>query len=95
MIWYVLIALAAYIIGVAHGAFAHLLLRKVNSIYAAYRDRIETPAGVVKLSRRRVTRNQEPIDLTANDQSGAVMRPSPEKAALQNLRAREERAKYL
>lgn len=92
--WAAVLAVQTLIIGVALGWYARTIHNKLLAMYAAYKDRIETPSGVVRpIVTRGQTRgmHQEPIDLTAKNEPGITMRPSPSEITAQNMREREKR----
>jgi hypothetical protein len=68
--------LLGVVIGLLVGWKARDIHAKLDSVYGLWRDRIETPAGVVQPPRRRVTRGQQPPSLPGSN-SGVVMRPRP------------------
>lgn len=72
------------LLGVQAGYWARDVQLRIRKLYAMFKDRLETPAGVVRPERvRGVTRGQQaPIDLSTDD-PGLVMRPTPEQAAMQ------------
>lgn len=93
-----IVGLLAYLIGTAQGFYARTLYDKIIRVYALFRDRMETPAGVVKpIVTRGQTRGQlsDPINLEASDEGGGVLRPSPNQIALQNMKEREARVRNL
>jgi hypothetical protein len=88
--WVASLAVLTLILGLILGFYARDLYDKITGMYELYKDRLETPPGVVKPV---VTRGQaraqlaEPIDLGIgeDDSPGGVMRPSPTQATLQQL----------
>lgn len=68
------IALLTAVLAVQAGWWARDIRDKVLAMYEQYRDRVETPPGVVKLQKRRITRGQK---IESDGESGGVMRPRP------------------
>jgi hypothetical protein len=64
-------------IGLAIGWYGRDMRDKVHAMYDLWKDRLDTPPGVVKLSKRRVTRGQE-ANIMSDSESGGVMRPRPQ-----------------
>lgn len=75
------------ILGIAIGWYARDMRDRLHALYDLWRDRLETPAGVVKpIVTRGQNRTQQAaaIDLGTDeedDASGPVLRPTPTQAA--------------
>lgn len=83
-----LIAINTLIIGLLLGFYAKELLTKVQFLYDLWQEKTDRhEAGVVTPRAQRITRSA-PIDLSS--ETGGVMRPRPDTAAIHNMKAREE-----
>jgi hypothetical protein len=81
-----LIALVSLLIGFLCGFFAQALYSRVTYIYTSYKEeRYLQDAGVVTPERRRV-QTRQPIDLSADQEGGVIMRPDPDKIIAENLK---------
>lgn len=92
------LAVLCYIAGMMQGYYARTIADKVKRMYALHRERIETPAGVVRptITRGATRAQSEPIDLTADDEdAGISLRPSAKEIRLQNMEEREKRVRSL
>jgi hypothetical protein len=83
----VIAALIGLLIGHIEGYRAHRVTETLSKLYAYWKDRIETPAGVVRPERTLATRNQ-PIDLSS--EAGGVRRPTPDEVLAARIKADRE-----
>lgn len=70
------LVILSFMVGLLIGWKARDIYEKLSGLYGLWEDRIETPAGVVKLERRKVTRYQ---DTNPDSEAGGVMRPRPSR----------------
>ena len=88
-----MIALLLFITGLILGFYGWTLYSYVKHIYELLREKFDVKrAGVVTPTGSRVTRNQ-PIDLST--EAGGVIRPSPNKIALDHRQERERNIKRI
>jgi hypothetical protein len=94
MIEAVLFSITSLAFGFFVGWHARTVYDKVHALYLFFKDRMDTPAGVVKpiVTRGQVPRN-DPIDLTATHDPGVVMRPSPDEIIMQNMKEANRKLK--
>jgi hypothetical protein len=71
-----ILATLTLLVGLVLGWKGREIHDKVAGLYDLWKDRIEAPAGVVTLEKRRVTRYQPP---DPDSEAGGVMRPRPHK----------------
>jgi hypothetical protein len=83
------IALLMLIIGLLAGYYARTVRDKVHGLYEMFRDRMETPPGVVKPTvTRGQTRAQQVAEVNLgieDDEGGGVLRPTPNQVELDRL----------
>jgi hypothetical protein len=85
-----LIALVALLIGLLLGFYGRDLMHRVEFMYGLWQEKHDRhEAGVVKPSVARATRTQPQI-INLESETGGVMRPKPDSAAIENVRAREK-----
>lgn len=90
----VLVAVAAYLIGLLQGFWGWKMYDHLRRIYLLFKDRLDTPSGVVRpiVTRGQAPSRSEPIDLSADpEDSGIAMRPTPEQVMIQNMQAEKKR----
>lgn len=113
MLWVAVAGLAVLtlILGIAIGWYARDVRDRIHALYGLWRERLETPAGVVKpiVTRgRNRTQQESAINLGTDeedDASGPVLRPTPtqaramdelgEESILAATRIRRERVRRL
>ena len=83
-----MLPLLSLLIGLVAGYWARAVYDKVAALYELWREKLETPPGVVKIQKTPVTRNQ-PIDLSSD--TGPVMRPNPNQIIIENMKERDRK----
>lgn len=89
-----LLAVAIYILGLMQGFWGWKIYDRIRRIYLLFKDRLETPSGVVKpiVTHGAAPTRHEPIDLTAReDDPGIALRPTPDQVMLQNMKAEKRK----